>query len=71
MTDEQVIDAFNKALINRRLEHDGIFHSARGGQYTSNDYEQLFSTLSIKRSYSKSSSLIFKLLKIFVSKNLT
>lgn len=53
MTDELVIDAFNKALVNRGLEHDAIFHSDRGSQYTSNDYEDLLSTLSIRHSYSK------------------
>ncbi len=53
MTDELVIDAFHKALINRGLDKDGIFHSDRGSQYTSNDYEELLSTLSIKHSYSK------------------
>lgn len=53
MTDELVIDAFNKALVNRGLEKGGIFHSDRGSQYTSNDYEELLSTLSIKHSYSK------------------
>ena len=53
MTDELVIDAFNKALINRGLEKNGIFHSDRGSQYTSNDYEELLATLSIKHSYSK------------------
>lgn len=53
MTDELVIDAFNKALVNRGLEKNGIFHSDRGSQYTSNDYEALLSTLSIKHSYSK------------------
>ena len=53
MTDELVIDAFNKALVNRGLEKDGIFHSDRGSQYTSNNYEDLLSTLSIKHSYSK------------------
>ena len=53
MTDDLVIDAFNKALINRGLEHNGIFHSDRGSQYTSNDYEVLLSTLEIKHSYSK------------------
>ena len=53
MTDELVIDAFNKALVNRRLENDGIFHSDRGSQYTSNDYEELLSSLKIRHSYSK------------------
>lgn len=53
MTDELVIDAFNKALINRGLEKNGIFHSDRGSQYTSNDYEALLRVLEIKHSYSK------------------
>ena len=41
MTDDLVIDAFNNAMINRKLNKDGIFHSDRGSQYTSNDFEQL------------------------------
>ena len=53
MTDDLVIDAFKKALINRGLNEDGIFHSDRGSQYTSNDYEDLLNTLKIKHSYSK------------------
>ena len=53
MTDDLVIDALNKALINRGLNEDGIFHSDRGSQYTSNDYEKLLNTLKIKHSYSK------------------
>ena len=44
---------FKKALINRGLNEDGIFHSDRGSQYTSNDYEELSNTLKIKHSYSK------------------
>ena len=48
-----VINAFNKALINRGLNKDGIFHSDRGSQYTSNDYEKLLNDLEIKHSYSK------------------
>ena len=53
ITDDLVIDAVNKALINRGLDKDGIFHSDRGSQYTSNDFEELLSKLSIKHSYSK------------------
>ena len=53
MTYELVMNAFNKALVNRGLEKNGIFHSDRGSQYTSNDYEALLSTLEIKHSYSK------------------
>ena len=53
MTDDLVIEAFNKALINRGLKKEGIFHSDRGSQYTSNDFEKLLSKLSIKHSYSK------------------
>ena len=43
----------NTTLIKRGLNKDGIFHSDRGSQYTSNDYENLLSTLNIKHSYSK------------------
>ena len=53
MTDELVIDAFNKAMINRKLNKDGIFHSDRGSQYTSNDFEKLLEELKLKHSYSK------------------
>lgn len=53
MTDDLVIDAFNKAMINRKLNKDGIFHSDRGNQYTSNDFEKLLEELKIKHSYSK------------------
>ena len=53
MTNDLVIDAFNKALINRGLKKEGIFHSDRGIQYTSNDYENLLNELKIKHSYSK------------------
>ena len=53
MTEDLVIDAFNKAQINRGLSKDGIFHSDRGSQYTSNNFEQLLINLNIKHSYSK------------------
>ena len=50
MTDDLVIDAFNKALINRGLKKGGIYHSDRGSQYTSNDYEKLLEELGISPS---------------------
>ena len=53
MDDDLVIEAFNKAIINRGLCKGGIFHSDRGSQYTSNDYEELLKALKIKHSYSK------------------
>lgn len=53
MTDDLVIDAFNKAMINRKLNKNGIFHSDRGSQYTSNDFKKLLEKLEIKHSYSK------------------
>ena len=53
MADDLVIEALKKALINRGLNEDGIFHSDRGSQYTSNDYENLLNKLKIKHSYSK------------------
>ena len=53
MTDDLVIDAFNKAMINRKLNKGGIFHSDRGSQYTSNDFEKLLEDLGINHSYSK------------------
>lgn len=53
MTESLVVEAFNKALINRGLNKDGIFHSDRGSQYTSNNFEQLLTNLSLKHSYSK------------------
>ena len=53
MEDDLVINAFKKALVNRGLKQGGIFHSDRGSQYTSNDYEKLLNDLKIKHSYSK------------------
>ena len=53
MTDDLVIDALNKAMTKRKLNKDGIYHSDRGSQYTSNDFENLLENLEIKHSYSK------------------
>ena len=53
MKDDLVIDAFNKATINRKLNKDGVFHSDRGSQYTSKDFEKLLKDLKIRHSYSK------------------
>ena len=53
MTDNLVIEAFKKANVNRGLNKDGIFHSDRGSQYISNDFEYLLEKLEIKHSYSK------------------
>lgn len=48
-----VIDALNKAIRNRHIEENCIFHSDRGSQYLSNEYEKLLLTNNIKHSYSK------------------
>ena len=53
MTDDLVVGAFNKAMRNRGLDNDGLFHSDRGGPYTSNRFEHLLEELGIKHSYSK------------------
>jgi transposase InsO family protein len=53
MTNDLVIKAFKKALVSRGLNKDGIFHSDRGSQYTSNDFEHLLEKLEITHSYSK------------------
>ena len=53
MTDDLVVEAFKKANVNRGLSKEGIFHSDRGSQYTSNDFEYLLEKLEIKHSYSK------------------
>lgn len=53
MTDNLVVGAFNKAMRNRGLDNDGLFHSDRGSQYTSNKFEYLLEELGRKHSYSK------------------
>ena len=53
MTDDLVIGAFNNAVINRGIKKDAMFHSDRGSQYTSNNFEKLLANLKIKHSYSK------------------
>ena len=53
ITDDVVVGAFNKAMRNRGLDNDGLFHSDRGGQYTANRFEHLLEKLGIKHSYSK------------------
>ena len=40
-------------MANHGLSEEGIFHSDRGSQYTSNDFETMLSNLKIKHSYSK------------------
>ena len=59
MTETLVINALNKALINRELNKEGIFHSDRGSQYTSNNFEKLLTSLNIKHNYFSLSSNIF------------
>lgn len=53
MTEDLVIKAFKKAIANRPILKDLIFHSDRGSQYTSNDFEAILVGLKIKHSYSK------------------
>lgn len=53
MTDDLVTGTLKKALVNKGLDKDGIFHSDRGSQYASNDFEQWLKKLKIKHSYSK------------------
>ena len=48
MTDDLVIEAFHKAMKSRKINKNGIFHSDRGSQYTSNNYEKLLEGLKIK-----------------------
>ena len=53
MNNELVIEAFKKAMANRGLNKEGIFHSDRGSQYTSNAFEEMLNNLDIHHSYSK------------------
>lgn len=53
MTEELVITALKKAVKTRTPIEGAIFHSDRGGQYTSNNHEELLRVLNIKHSYSK------------------
>lgn len=48
MTDDLVVGAFNKGMRNRGLDNDGLFHSDRDSQYTSNKFEHLLEELRIK-----------------------
>jgi transposase len=67
MNDDLVVDAFNKALINRGLDKNEIFHSDRGSQYTSSKFEKLLSDRSIKHSYSKKSYPLMKLRWLYLN----
>ena len=53
MTDDLVVEAFKKINVNRSLNKEGMFHSDRGSQHTSNDFEYLLEKLEIKHSYRK------------------
>ena len=53
MTDDLVIEAMNKAMINRKPCDEMIFHSDQGSQYISNEFEKLLKDNNIKHSYSK------------------
>ena len=53
MTAQLVIDAFEKAQKERKIENGMIFHSDLGSQYTSNEYENLLLRKNVKHSYSK------------------
>ena len=49
----KITNALNKALANRLISKDCIFHSDRGVQYTSKRYETLLIENGIQHSYSK------------------
>lgn len=53
MTDELAIKALQKATKNRKMNDEIIYHSDRGSQYTSNNYELKLKELGIIHSYSK------------------
>jgi len=53
MEDDLVIEAFQNACKNRKIESDAIFHSDQGSQYISNDFEELLKDLQVRHSYSK------------------
>ena len=53
MTEEISINALKKAVVKRKPTDNMIFHSDRGSQYISNNFETLLSNLNIKHSYSK------------------
>lgn len=53
MDDSLVIDALNKAMTNRHIKENCIFHSDRGSQYLSNEFEELLASNSLIHSYSK------------------
>ena len=53
MSDDLSVNALKKALANRSISKDCIFHSDRGVQYTSNRYETLLQENGIQHSYSK------------------
>lgn len=53
MTAQLVIDAFEKAQEERKVENGMIFHSDLGSQYTSNEYENLLLNKNVKHSYSQ------------------
>ena len=53
MDENLVIDALNKAKLKRNIEKDCIFHSDRGTQYTSINFEKLLVDSNMIHSYSK------------------